>query len=135
MASDAGARGFAVAVWTTAAALLGIVVFTAVAGLVNGMALAGLAAVAAIAAATMLAVRRVDLSTTLAGVPRWARRSFVVGAALLLVQLVPITTFMIDPNVGVWQAAPWRPWASAHSCVSAYWVAATVVDGTPKVYD
>jgi hypothetical protein len=72
--SNAGARGFALVVWTTAAAVLGIVVFTAVAGLVNVMAVAGVAAFAAIAAATVLVVRRVDLSTTLAGVPRWARR-------------------------------------------------------------
>jgi alpha-1,2-mannosyltransferase len=125
---------FRTVAWATAAALLAMVAFTATAGLVNHMAVASAAAVAAVGVAATLARGRLDPRKFLADVPRWARRSFVAGAVLLLVQLVPIAAFIIDPNLGTWTARPWRPWQSLHSCVTSYWKAATIVDRTANVY-
>jgi hypothetical protein len=127
---------FRVAVVTTTGVLLAVVVFAGVAGLVNQMTVATLAALASLAAAAMLARRRsAEIASALARAPAWARRLFVVGATLLLFQLLPIAAFIIHPTIDVWTAQPWRPWQSAHSCASAYWMAAQFVTQTANVYD
>ena len=45
-----------------------------------------------------------------------------------------LSAFIVNPNLGVWAATPWRPWHSAHSCVSSYWLAATQATAT-NIYD
>jgi hypothetical protein len=127
---------FRIAVGTTAAVLLAVVVFVGVAGFVNQMAVASVCAIAALGTAAVFVRRRLDgYDAALARVPRYARHLFIAGAALLLVQLLPIAAFMIHPNIATWTATPAWPWQSGHSCVSAYWVASTIVTHRPNVYD
>lgn len=127
---------FRIAVWTTAAVLLTVVVFVGVAGLVNQMAIASVCAIAALGTAAVFVRRRLDgYDAVLATAPRYARHLFIAGATLLLVQLLPIAAFMIHPNIATWTAAPSWPWQSGHSCVSAYWVASQIVTQRPNVYD
>jgi hypothetical protein len=122
-------------VWLTVSALVAITVFTAVAGLVDVMALAwGAALIAVGVTAAIMGQRREALRAAVSGVPRPFRYLFVTGSALLLVQLIPIAVFIVNPNVGVWLGRPWRPWQSAHSCVSSYWFAATNIDRTDDIY-
>jgi alpha-1,2-mannosyltransferase len=128
-----GARPFAVAVRLTAAALAAIVGFTAAAGVVDSMPLAWAGALAA--AATMVVwLRRSVPAATLTAVPAWARRAFVMGALLLVPQLLLVSVFIIDANSSTWTASLWRPWRSQHSCVSAYWVAAQRVTHVPDLF-
>ena len=127
---------FRIAVWLTAAVLLTVVVFVGVAGFVNQMAIASVCAIAALGAAAVFVWRRLDrYDAALAAAPRYARNLFIAGAALFLLQLLPIAAFMIHPNIATWTAAPTWPWQSGHSCVSAYWVASTIVTHRPNVYD
>ena len=85
---------FRIAVWMTAAVLLTVVVFVAVAGLVNQMAVASACAIAALAVAAALIRRRLDgYDAALATVPPYARHLFIAGAALLLVQILPIGAY------------------------------------------
>ena len=48
--------------------------------------------------------------------------------------MLALTAFIVNPNLGVWAATPWRPWPSIHSCVSSYWVAARMVTAAPNLY-
>ena len=48
-----------------------------------------------------------------------SRRLFIAGAILLVVQVLALSAFIVNPNLGVWAATPWRPWQSIHSCVSS----------------
>lgn len=130
---SAGARPFAVSVWLTAATLAAIVGFAAAAGLVDSMPLACVAGLAA-AAGMGAWLRRAVPARALAPVPAWARRAFVAGALLLVPQLLLLSVFIVDAGSSVWAARPWRPWQSAHSCVSAYWVAAQRVTRVPDLY-
>jgi hypothetical protein len=130
---SAGARPFDVAVRLTATAIAAIVGFTAAAGVVDSMALAWTASLAA-AAGMVVWLRRAVPAGTLTAVPAWARRAFVVGALLLVPQLVLVTVFIVDAHAGAWSANLWRPWRSEHSCVSAYWVAAQRVASVPDLY-
>ena len=128
-----GARPFVVAVRLTAAAIAALVGFTAAAGVVDSMPLAWTAGLAAAAAMVVWLRRRVPAGT-LTTVPAWARRAFVVGALLLVPQLLLLSVFIVDANSGTWPAHLWRPWRSEHSCVSAYWVAAQRVTRVPNLY-
>ncbi len=130
----AGAIPFGLAVHLTVAVLAGVVALTACAGVVDSMPLAWLVGLAAAGAAGWRSITHQPLAATLAGVPRPLRIAFGTGAALLLVQLVPLTAFIIDPNVAVWRADPVRPWQSRHSCVSCYWVAAQKVTTERDLY-
>jgi hypothetical protein len=116
------------------AALAGIVAFTATAGLVDSMPLATSVAVAAAGAAIAWLRRSPAGAASIAAAPRWSRRAYAVGAALLLLQLVPLTAFVIDPYAAAWPARPWRVWISEHSCVSSYWMAATIIERRPDIY-
>jgi hypothetical protein len=127
-------RPFSLAVWLTSATLAGLVAFTAMAGLVDAMPLAWVVALAAGITTIAWLRRRPNITEALAAVPRWARRLFVAGAVLLISQLLVLSFFIVDPNLAVWPDRPWRPWQSAHSCVSAYWMAATAIGQTPNVY-
>ena len=66
--------------------------------------------------------------------PRVFRLAFSTGAIVMLAQLAVLSAFIVNPNLGVWAATPWRPWHSAHSCVSSYWLAATQATAT-NIYD
>ena len=126
-------RPFALVVQATVAVLAGIVALTATAGLRDSMPLAAIAGVVAAALATWWLRRRPE-ARAFASVPGWAQRLFIAGAALLLLQLLPLTAFIIDPNIAVWSADPVRPWQSRHSCVSCYWVAAERATTEPDLY-
>lgn len=125
---------FTLAVVTTVGVIAGLVGFTAAAGLRDSMPLAAAAGVAAAAIASWRLRARLRHADATASAPPWARRLFVAGAVLGLVQLVPLTAFIIDPNVATWPAGPARPWQSRHSCVSCYWVAAEKARAVPDLY-
>ncbi len=129
-----GVRPFALVVYATTASLGGIVAGTAAAGLRDSMPLALIAGAVASAVSVWWLRRQPEAANGFADVPGWARRLFIAGAVLLLVQLVPLTAFIIDPNVGIWSADPMRPWQSRHSCVSCYWVAAEKATTEPDLY-
>jgi hypothetical protein len=130
----AGAILFALAVYLTVALLAGIVAFTATAGVIDSMPVAWIVALAAAGAAGWRSATHQPFVANLSSVPRPFRVAFVTGAALCLVQLAPLTAFIIDPNVAAWPAGPWRPWQSRHSCVSCYWVAAEKATVVPDLY-
>ena len=115
-------------------AVLGIVAFTATAGVVDSMPQAWGAALIAVGIAIAWGSRVPALSAAVARAPRAARIAFIAGALALLPQLFVLTVFIIDANAGVWPAGVVRPWQSRHSCVSAYWVAAQAVTRVPNLY-
>ena len=118
----------------TLAVVAGLVAFTAAAGF------AGSIVASAIAGGILgiVVLGRVlwgPWSTvTLAGSAPGVQRLFAIGAPLLLAQLVFATAFIIDPNLVRWEARPWTPQRSNHSCVSSYWVACEHVDTASDVY-
>lgn len=60
------------------------------------------------------------------------------GALVLVVMLVRLGVFLQAPDplaASGWSATPWNPFLTRHACSTAYWVAATRIDGTPNVYD
>jgi hypothetical protein len=83
-----GLASFAVAVWTAAAVVLGVVVFTAAAGLVNVMAIDWVAALAAIAVGTALARRRVHHRSEHRRVDSQSTSALAVDALLCIRLLV-----------------------------------------------
>src|SRR6188472_3236541 len=127
-------RAFTAAVRLTVAVLAGIVAFTAVTGLADRMAGGGGAAVCAASMAFSWLGRSVAMTAAMAAATTASRRLFVAGAILLVVQLIALTAFIVNPNLGVWAATPWRPWPSIHSCVSSYWVAARMAPLVPNLY-
>ena len=127
-------RAFTVAVRLTVAVLAGIVAFTAVTGLVDRMAGGVGAAVWAGGMAYWWLGRSPAMTAALAEATTASRRLFVAGAILLVVQVLALTFFIVNPNLGVWAATPWRPWPSIHSCVSSYWVAARMAPLVPNLY-
>jgi hypothetical protein len=80
------------------------------------------------------AVSAGDTNVTLAGVPPAMRRVFAVGALVLIVELLLAAAFIIDPNLTRWDARPWTPQRSNHSCVSSYWVACEQIRSTTDIY-
>ena len=128
-------RSFTIAVWLTIAVLAGIVGFTAFTGVVDRMGQGWAAALASAGLSVWWLGRSHHLAAAIAEATTASRRLFIAGAILLLVQVLALTAFIVNPNVGVWAGTPWRPWLSAHSCVSSYWLAATQVTATPNVYD
>jgi hypothetical protein len=127
-------RWFTVAVWLTTGALASVVAFTAVTGLADRMVQGWAAAVCAAGLTGWWLGRSPRMASAIAQATATSRRLFVAGAILLLVQVLALTTFIINPNLGVWAATPSRPWASIHSCVSSYWVAARAVETAPNLY-
>jgi alpha-1,2-mannosyltransferase len=131
---ESSSPSFGSLVLTVAAAVAGIVGLTASAGLVDAMPLAWIVAVAAAG----LAVRRLsqpDARAVIDAAPRGYRLAFGAGAALLLVQLVALTVFIIDPTVAAWRAAPWTPMSSQHACSTAYWTACEAAARGASLYD
>jgi hypothetical protein len=114
--------------------LIGIVVSMAVAGFTNTMPVAWTMGVVFGAGATAWTARHPRLGAHVAGVPRTFRITFLTGAAVALGQLAILTAFIVDPNVTSWRDSALRPWASMHSCVSAYWVAAEGATSIPDLY-
>jgi len=127
-------RAFTVTVRLTVAVLAGIVAFTAVTGLVDRMAGGVGAAVWAGGMAYWWLGRSPAMTAALAEATTASRRLFVAGAILLVIQVLALTFFIVNPNLGVWAATPWRPWPSIHSCVSSYWVAARMASSAPNLY-
>jgi alpha-1,2-mannosyltransferase len=129
-----GRRAFTVAVWLTVAVLAGIVGFTAVTGLANRMLQGWGAALFAAGMANVWLDRRPQRKAAIAQATAASRRLFIAGSILLVVQVLALTAFIVNPNLGVWAATPWRPWPSIHSCVSSYWVAARMATTAPNLY-
>jgi alpha-1,2-mannosyltransferase len=128
-------RSFAVAVWLTIAVLAGVVGFTAFTAVVDRMAQGWAAALCAGGAVVWWLRRNGWMTSAIPTATATFRRMFIAGAILLLVQVLALSAFIVNPNLGTWAGTPWRPWQSVHSCVSSYWVAATQVTATPNVYD
>jgi hypothetical protein len=127
-------RPFGSFVLAVGAAVAGIVGLTASAGLVDAMPLAWLVAVGA-AAFTVRRLSRPDARAVIDAAPRAYRLAFGAGAVLLLVQLVPLTVFIIDPTVAAWRPTPWTPMSSRHACSTAYWTACDAAARGERLYD
>jgi alpha-1,2-mannosyltransferase len=127
---DSLLRPFPLLVLATVAITAGIIAFTAGAGGGDSMILAWIAA----GVAAVYAWRQPAVAAAMAAAPRPARIAFGVGALALLPQLALLSVFIVDPKAGVWPAYVWRPIASQHSCVSAYWVAARAATRVPNLY-
>ena len=125
---------FTYAVRATAALIAGSVGLTASAGIVDAMPLAWVVAVGS-AAFTVLWLTRPPARAVIDAAPRGSRAAFGVGAALLLVQLVPLTAFIIDPGIAAWGARPWSPMPSSHACSTAYWTACEAAARGGSLYD
>lgn len=121
-------------VLAVAGVVAGIVGLTASAGLVDAMPIAWIAAVAA-AALTVRRLSRPDARAVIAAASRGYRLAFVAGAVLLLVQLVPLTAFIIDPAIATWRPSPWTPMPSQHACSTAYWTACDAAARGERLYD
>lgn len=132
--SHSAPRPFGSFVLAVAAAVAGIAGLTASAGLVDAMPLAWAVAVAA-ASLTVWRLSRPDSRAVIDAAPRGYRLAFGLGAGLLLVQLVPLTAFIIDPTVAAWRSAPWTPMPSQHSCSTAYWTACDAAARGDRIYD
>ena len=130
-----GRRTFTVVVWLTIAVLAGIIGFTAFTGFVDRMVQGWAAALCCAGIVTWWLSRRPQMAAAIAAATPVSRRLFMPGAILLLVQVLALTAFIINPNLGVWSATPWRAWSSIHSCVSSYWVAARMVTSAPNLYE
>jgi alpha-1,2-mannosyltransferase len=123
------------AVLAAAAGLAGVVGFTAGAGIHDDRAIATVVAIVGAAATALAIARRPGFSAAVAGAPPLARALFVAGCVAVGAQLAWLTPFVIDPARATWRSSPLGPMASAHSCLSSYWVAGQVVRQTPDVYD
>jgi alpha-1,2-mannosyltransferase len=130
-----GLRPFAWFVLAAVAAGVGVVAFTASAGIRDDMVVASVVASVAIVATVAALARRPAFAALVATAPPIARTVFVVGSLAVGAQLAWLAPFIIDVNRSTWTSSPLGPIASAHSCVSSYWVASTSVDRTPDIYD
>lgn len=127
-------RWFSAVTWATPATLVAIVAFTTVAGLTGSLeASATVGLVVGIAVLVRLLWNPpVNLSSE--GIPRGMRVLFATGAACLMGQLLFATAFIIDPNLTRWDAGPFTPMRSNHSCVSSYWVANENIRTVPDIF-
>ena len=130
-----GRRSFTAVVWLTIAVLAGVTGFTAFTGVVDRMGHGWAAALCAAGTVTWWLSRSPHLTAAIAEATAASRRLFIAGALLLVVQVLALSAFIVNPNLGVWAATPWRPWPSIHSCVSSYWVAARKVTTAPNLYE
>ena len=128
-------RPFPLSVLAAAAACAGVVGFTASAGIRDDMAIASVVAILAAAGMVVALARRPGFVALVDRPPALARALFVVGSLAVAVQLAWLTAFIIDPSRMTWIPGPLRPMPPVHSCLSAYWVAGSVVTRSPDVYD
>jgi alpha-1,2-mannosyltransferase len=127
-------RPLALVMLLTAAILTAIVAFTATAGLLDSMVAAAVAAVASALSVARWLRRHPALGPDLAAVPRGVAILSTLGALALVVQLVRLSVFIVDPTQVAWSTAPWNAWLAHHSCVSAYWAAGREVHTLPNVW-
>jgi hypothetical protein len=126
-------RWFPVMTNVTLAVLAGIVAFTGMAGFTRSfVGAAGAGVLCAVVVGWLQG--RAPVSATRAAVPSGIRRLFAIGAPILVGQLVFAAVFIINPYVTSWDASPWMPQRSNHSCVSSYWVACDTVRTTADIY-
>lgn len=128
-------RAFTFVVLFAIAAAIWIVAFTATTSLTTSWAVPSLVAFGAVALTVRLLDRSPRFAGAVASAPRASRVAFSVGTVAVAVQLAWLVPFIIDPNRSTWTPSPIAPMPPAHSCVSAYWVAGSVVRTTPDVYD
>jgi alpha-1,2-mannosyltransferase len=117
------------------AACVGVVAFTASAGIPDDMVVASVVATLAVVATVGVLARRPAFAALVATAPPIARVSFVAGSLVVGAQLAWLAPFIIDVNRATWSSSPLGPFASGHSCASAYWIAGRAIDVTPDVYD
>src|SRR5690349_4412794 len=127
MPNRASSHPSAAVAWATASLLVALVVFTGALGLTRSIALAAGLAVAGCVATFVLGTRTTAASW-FPTAPRALRLAFSAGALLALCELGLATTFIANPWITTWDSSPWAPMRSAHSCASAYWMAAQAVD-------
>ena len=123
--------------WLTAVSLAtvaAIIVFTATAGFTGAVVASAIVAVILGIAVLAGLLRTLSSTATLTGVPPAVRRLFAIGAPLLVAQLLFATAFIVDPNLMRWEAGPWTPQRSNHSCVSSYWVACEHIHTAADIY-
>lgn len=130
----AGSRDglFAIAVHAAVGVLAGMIVFAATAAFVSGWFAPAVVAAIAAPLAAWLALRR--HRALLIGVPAIFQALFVAGALVVSVLLVRLTVFIMVPAAAGWSVEPDSPFMRRHSCVSAYFVAGSVVTTVPDVY-
>lgn len=120
--------------WVAVSIMVGIVAFTATAGLTSSMVAAAAGGALASGIAAVVLRNPLTANPLLAGAPRAMRRLFALGVALVIAQMLLTATFIIDPELVTWEPRPWTPQRSNHSCVSSYWIALERIGDTPDVY-
>ena len=126
-------RWFPLVTKGTLGILTGIVAFTATAGLTSSV--VGAAATGTLCGIVVgLRMWRGAENAGGTGIAPGVRRLFMIGAPILVVQLLFAAAFIINPNLTRWDASPWTPQRSNHSCVSSYWVACDAVRTTRDIY-
>jgi hypothetical protein len=134
MPDRASSHAIAAVGWVTLAIVSGLTTFAGLLGLTGSAAVAATLGVL-IGAGVFFAGMRRAAARGPASVPRALEIAFVAGAVLLVVELALATAFIVNPRIAVWDARPWTPMRSSHSCASAYWMASQAVDRTPHIYD
>lgn len=126
----------------SASALVLLVAGSTIAAVVGFTAASGLTESRLFASAVGIAFRVVD------GV--WLRRHLVlrvrhfparglrflsaVAAVALVLQLLRLTVFIVEPAATRWSVLPWNAWVTTHSCVAGYWAAAREARSVPDLY-
>ena len=124
-----------VAVALSLAFALGIVAFTAAAGIFASIAAGVAAAVLAAAMGGVLFWRSPPVPLEEAAAPRALRVVALLAAALALLQFGRLAVFMADASRTGFSTVPSSEWEVRHSCVTAYYVAGKAASDVPNVYD
>ena len=112
----------------------GVVVFAGIAGLTGSWALAVTAGVAGAALVAWYVLSKRLLPVDEHACSRPLLVVSAVTAVLAIVQLARLAVFMVDPSQVGYSMFPWSRWELRHSCLTAYYVAANVVEEVPDVY-
>ena len=113
----------------------GIFVFSAAVGIAGSRVAAGLLAALAAALVAAWSRRRPPVPLDAAAAPRGLRVVSALATAAALVQVGRLAVFIVAPSAVAFSSVPGSAWELRHSCLSAYAVAAEVVDSHPNVYD
>lgn len=124
---------FALAVHAAVGVLAGLIAFTATAAFVEGWFVPAVVAAISAPLAAWLVLR--PNRRLLIGVPVTFQALFVAGALAVAIVLVRLTVFIIVPDAAGWSVHPGSRFMTRHSCVSAYYVAGSLVTAVPDLYD
>ncbi len=113
----------------------GIFAFTAAMGLAGSWVVAIAAAVATTAGAAWLVHTRARNAFDPAAASRGLKIFSLCATAVVLVSLVRLAVFTVDPSRTEYSFLPTSQWEIKHSCLTAYYVAADASRSRPDVYD